>query len=69
VYKYYTGGDIQIAWRLVAFSALSSSLCKEFHNAKANRRGTSGQCLPCRFVAAALSDQPLNGCCAANSLC
>jgi len=35
VYKYYTGGDIQVAWRLVAFSAINSSLCKEFCNAKA----------------------------------
>jgi len=63
LYKYYAGGDVQIAWRLVAFSALSSSLCKEFHNAKANRRrGTSSRCLLCYVVTAALSDQPLNGC-------
>jgi len=28
VYTYYTGGKIQIVWRLVAFSVLSSSLWK-----------------------------------------
>jgi len=60
VYKYYTRVNIQTAWRLVAFSALSSSLCKAFRNANANRRGgTSSRCLPCRFITAALSDQPL----------
>jgi len=68
-YKYYTGGDIQIAWRLVAFSAFSSSLCKEFFNAKANRQGgASSRCPPCRFVTAALSDQPLSGNSAAYSI-
>ena len=30
VYKYYTSGHIQPAWRLVVFSALSSSLGKAF---------------------------------------
>jgi len=54
----YTGGNIQIARRLVALSVLSSSLGKEFRNAKANRRGgTSSRCLSCRFIIAALSDQ------------
>ena len=63
-------GYIQTAWRLVAFSALSSSLCKAFCNARANRRGgTSSRCLPCRFITAALSDQPLNGHSAAYSIC
>jgi len=47
---------------LVAFSALRSSIDKQFCNSKPNRRGsTSTRCLPCRFVTAALSDQPLNG--------
>ena len=70
VYKYYTSGNIQIAWRLVAFSALSSSLCKAFRNAKANRRGgTSSRCLPCRYITATLSDQSLNGHSAAYSIC
>jgi len=70
VYKHYTSGNIQTAWRLVAFSSLSSSLCKAFRNAKVNRRGaTSSQCLPCRFITAALSDQPLNWHSAAHSIC
>jgi len=57
---YYNSGNIQTAWRLVAFSALSSSLCEAFRNAKANRRGgTSSWCLPCRFITAAPSDQSL----------
>ena len=38
MYKYYTSGNMQTAWRLVAFSALSSSLCKVFRNAKASWR-------------------------------
>jgi len=60
VYKYYTSGNIQTSWRLSAFSALSSSLCKAFRNAKDNRRGgTSSRWLPCRFITAALSDQSL----------
>jgi len=59
VYKYYASGSTQTAWRLVAISALNSSLCKAFRNAKANRRGgTSSRCLPCRFITAALSIQP-----------
>jgi len=33
-YKYYIGGDTQIAWRLLAFPTLSSSLCQELRNAK-----------------------------------
>ena len=62
VYKYYTSGNIQTAWRLAGFSALSSSLCKAFRNAKANRRGgTSSRCLPCRFITAALPVQSFNG--------
>jgi len=70
VHKYYTSGNIQTAWRLVAFSALSSSLCKAFRNTKANEGGgTSSRCLPCRFITAALSDQPLNGHIAAYSIC
>jgi len=48
VNKYYNSGDIQIAWRLVGFPALSRSPCEEFRNTKANRRGgTSRQLLPC----------------------
>jgi len=67
---HYTSGNIQTAWGLVAFSELSSSLCKSFRNAKANRRGvTSSRYLPCRFITAALSDQPLNGHSAAYSIC
>ena len=70
VYKYYTGGDIEIPWILIAYPTLSSSLCKDIRNAKDNRRGgTSSRCLPCRFITAALSHQPLNGHSAAYSLC
>jgi len=70
VYKHYTSGNIQTAWRLVAFSELSNSLCKSFRNVKANRRGvTSSRYLPCRFITAELSDQPLNGHSAAYSVC
>jgi len=70
VYKYYTSGNIQTAWRLVAFSAISSSLRKAFRNTKANRRrGTSSRYLPCRFITASLSDQPLNGHSAGYSIC
>jgi len=41
----YTGGDIQIAWRLVAFSTLTSSLCKEFCKCESQpaRRHQHGQ--------------------------
>jgi len=69
VYKYYTRGNVQTAWRLAAFSALSSSLCKALREAKANRRGgTSCRCLPCRFIIAGLSDQSWNGHSAAYSI-
>jgi len=61
-YKYYTSGNMRTAWRLVAFSMLGSSLYKAFRDAQANwRGGTSSQCLPRRFITAALSDRPLNG--------
>jgi len=70
VYKYYISGNIQTAWRLVAFSALSSSLCKAFRNVKASRRGgTCSRCLPCRFITAVLSHQWLNVHSAAYSIC